>query len=325
MHISGNVRTFPLIRTALLAMLGLAGAFKGKNPMKNRKSILCVLGFVLTFMVAATAADAPRLTFRFTTIEVPGAAQTLPRGVNQTGVIVGSYVDHRAVNHGFMLKGNTVTTIDDPKGTDSFCHNISFPGALAIVGSYTNSSGKAVGFLYKNRQFTDVPGPAGATGSFALGLNDSGEIVGSYLDAGGATHGFLLKGGAYKTLDVPGATATTATEINKNGFIVLYWTDSKGVEKSSLYNGSTYKTIDVPGATGSLVFGLSNNQDVVYEWIDAKNRRHGALLTNGAYYKFDFPRSFQTYGSGINDHQLIVGAYQAARGGPFQGFKATYK
>ena len=57
--------------------------------MKNCKSILCVvLGFALACAVAATAGDAPKLTFTFTKANVPGAMQTGPSGINNAGVMV---------------------------------------------------------------------------------------------------------------------------------------------------------------------------------------------------------------------------------------------
>jgi uncharacterized membrane protein len=66
----------------------------------------------------------------------------------------------------------------------------------------------------------DVPG---ATGTYAWGINNSGQIVGGY-SAGGRGHGFLLDvDGSYTTLDVPGATSTDAYGINDAGQIVGSW------------------------------------------------------------------------------------------------------
>jgi len=46
--------------------------------MRTCKSLLLVLGIVLGFMLAATAAHAPSLTFKFTKVNVPGAIATAP-------------------------------------------------------------------------------------------------------------------------------------------------------------------------------------------------------------------------------------------------------
>jgi hypothetical protein len=297
--------------------------------MKNCKSLLCVLGVVLVFTLATTAADAPKLSFTFATANVPGAAQTFPGGVNNAGVTVGEYVDTAGAIHGYILKGKKATTLDDPKGVGTTGgNNLNPNGAISVVGLYTNSAGNSVGFLYKNGKYTDIPGPKAAVSASASAINDSGAIVGDYVDSAGVTHGFLLKGKKYTTLDVPGANGLTiATGINKGGWICLYWADSAGAIESSLTknSGKTYKTINVPGAPSSVALDLDAAGDVSYEWIDSGGLGHGALLHAGKYYKFDHPKSVQTYGGGINDKNTITGGFQATSGGPFSGYKAVYK
>src|SRR5580692_7352881 len=200
-----------------------------RADMKNSKvTASVVVGIVLASIVAATAADTPPLTFKFTTTNVAGAIQTTPAGVNNAGMSVGQYEDRSKVFHGYLLDGKKLTTLDDPKGTNTVCANLNPNGAIAIVGAYINSKGNSVGFLHKEGRFTDIPGPAGATASAAYGINDTGTIVGFYTDSSGATHGFLLRGETYTTLDVPGASSTVALGINNKGSIVLFWVNSKG-------------------------------------------------------------------------------------------------
>jgi hypothetical protein len=136
-----------------------------------------------------------------------------------------------------------------------------------------------------------------------------------------------LKGKKYTTLDVPGATATVATGINTAGWMCLYWVDSAGAVESSVTknNGKTYKKINVPGAANSYSLDLDAAGDVTYQWLDSAGSSHGALLHGGKYFKFDYPKAVFTYGGGINDKSTIAGGYQATSGGPFGGFKATYK
>jgi uncharacterized membrane protein len=298
--------------------------------MKNTKSILCVLCFVLLFMAAASAADAPPLTFTFTKANVPGAIATNPGGVNNAGVSVGLYTDKSSVSHGYILNGKKLTTLDDPKakaGTTAGS-NIQYNGT-AVVGSYVNSSGASVGFLYKGGKFTDITGPAGGTAAAANAINDKGWIAGNYTDSAGVEHGFLLKGKTYTTLDVPGATASVATGVNNKGNVVLFGILSSGGLEASLYNGKTYKSINVPGAgpTGSEPLDINNENDVVFAWFDSKKTPlfHGALLHGGKYYKFDYPKAVQTYAGGLNDKSTLIGGYEAKSGGPFSGYKATFK
>jgi hypothetical protein len=303
--------------------------------MKYYKSITFILAFVLLFAVAAaTAADAPKLNFKFTKNNVPGAQQTNPDGINNAGVTVGTYFDKNNVQHGYILNGRNVTTLDDPNGSDTWACGLPYNGKSPVVGYYTNSTGALVGFRYddKTKQYTDIPGPTGAVASAAFGINDKEEIVGAYEDSGYVWHGFLLKGTNYTTLDPPGATSQIQADgINNKGYIVLAWLDSSGVYHSSLYypKTKTYKTIDVPGAKYSFVGHISNGGDVVYQWWDSNGVWHGALCTmcdsNGRkYYKFDYPKAHQTYGWGINDKHTISGGYYPSDNYPVLGYKATY-
>jgi uncharacterized membrane protein len=294
--------------------------------MRNFKLLRGLSGFVLLFTVAvATASDAPKLTFKFTTVNVPGAVQTFPGGVNNAGVMVGEYIDQSQVAHGYIRSGKKLTPVDHPQSVGTSCTNLPLNGTIAVVGFYITTLGNSVGFLYKNGTFTDIPGPAGATASAAFGINDTEAIVGDYTDSSGATHGFMLKGTTYTTLDVPGGLSTVAYGIDNKGNILLSWEDSKFTFKASLYNGKTYKAINVPGAAHSIAYDLNSAGDVVYQWFDASGTSHGALLVAGKYYKFAYPKALFTYGSGINDKSTIVGVYETNTSGPSSGFKATFK
>lgn len=294
--------------------------------MKTCKSIACLLGFLLAFMFAATAAEAPKLTFKFTRNNVPGALVTTPSGVNDAGVTVGQYEDSSNVYHGYILDGKKLTTVDVPGGTSTSCNNLPAKDPIVVVGDWSNPLGNEEGFLYKAGKFTIISGPKGSTGAAANGINDAGEIVGNYYDSVGNEHGFLLKGKKYKTLDVPGALTTVAAGINDKGNIVLYWEDGAHVIESSLYNGKTYKTINVPGAGQSWATDINNAGDVIYGWeVGPPGPYHGALFHSGEYYELDYPNSVYTFGFGINDRQVVTGFYQVSAGGPYHGFKAAYK
>ena len=213
--------------------------------MRHARLRRCLM--VLALLSVAAAAETPTLTFKFKTIKVKGAQTTAIYGVNNAGTMVGSYVDSSGVRHGFSLSGGKVSTLDDPKGTDTYCFAINKAGA--IVGYYATSSHTAQAFLLQKGKFRDI-GPAGSSGSQALGINDYGDINGNFGDAKGS-HGFLLKAGHYRTLDVPGAQDTLGGGINNAGLMTEVWLDSSFSSESSLYNGKSYKKINVPGEPNS--------------------------------------------------------------------------
>ena len=159
--------------------------------MKNCKPVLRVLAGALTFACTATAADAPKLTFKFTTINVKGSQSTNTFAINNEGVMVGIYIDSSGILHGLKLVGGKATNIDDPKATQgTYCYGINSSGA--IVGAYGTSGGGSQGFLYQGGKFTDV-GPAGSPYSEARGITDKGEIVGNYIDSSGVEVGFPVE------------------------------------------------------------------------------------------------------------------------------------
>jgi probable HAF family extracellular repeat protein len=296
--------------------------------MKQSKSILCALGLLLVCVCLATAADAPTITFKFKTVKIPGSTSTEPGGINNAGDSVGFYVDSAGADHGYILSGKKVTTLDDPNATAGTTEgsNLNPDGAISVVGFYTSSkTGNPVGFVYKGGKFKDIVGPKGAVAVYGAAINDSGAIVGYYTDSSGVYHGYLLKNGKYTTLNVPGAADTFATGINTSGSISFYWVNSSsGVYESSVLTGKTYKTVNVPGASDSFALDLNTAGDVTYEWEDSNGAIHGALLHAAKYYKFNYPKAADTYGGGINDKSEIVGGYASSGSGPWSAFQASY-
>ncbi len=296
---------------------------------KYTRVILSTLAIALVTTLTVTAADAPKLTFKFTKASVPGAIQTYPGGINNAGVMVGQYYDSAGHYHGYLLNGKKLTELDDPEGKPGTtgANGLNPNGAISVVGYYTRSSdGIQAAFLYKNGKYTTIPAPKAYRGLNPLSINDSGTIVGVYNDSNGLARPFLLKGKKYKTLNIPGARFGFATGINNAGWIVLWWSDANGHVEGSLTKnyGKTYKTINVPGATDSYPGGVNSAGDIIFEWHDSSGIAHGALLQGGKYYKFNYPKAVSSYANGINDENTVIGGYKLSTNGPNAGFKATY-
>jgi len=100
--------------------------------MRTKNNFVLMLGFVLVFMIATNAASAPTLTFKFTTVNVPGAIATVLGGINDAGVIVGQYEDKKDVVHCFMLAGSKVTTINHPNAVSDGCIHINSAESVAF-------------------------------------------------------------------------------------------------------------------------------------------------------------------------------------------------
>jgi probable HAF family extracellular repeat protein len=188
----------------------------------------------------------------FTMIDVPGATGTEANGINSAGQIVGIFRDATGT-HGFLKDGDTFTTLNYPGAADTLAYGINDSGQIVGVfnaggqghgflytaGSFTttpllgtgiNDSGQIVGtggnssLLYSDGNLTIIHYP-GSIATYAIGINNSGEIAG-WFSGSGAGRGFLDTGGTFTSIDVPGANnGTYAQGINDSGQIVGYFVD----------------------------------------------------------------------------------------------------
>jgi len=74
--------------------------------------LLCIL--ILSAVALLANARVPGPSFRFTSIDFPGAVLTQPQGINPGGEIVGLYKDTAGKQHGFLLSSGQFTSIDYP-------------------------------------------------------------------------------------------------------------------------------------------------------------------------------------------------------------------
>ncbi len=171
-----------------------------------------------------------------TTIDVPGARFTNPMGINDSGQIVGRYCDQCffGIAKGFLYSGGTFQTIPNapgalPGATDAEGIN----NAGQIVGAFETGDGRVHGYLLSGGAFTTIDFP-GALGTYAFGINKSGQVVGMalYVSPTFFVHGFLFSGGTFTIIDPPGAVqipyqdTTAAMGINDSGQIVGFYKDS---------------------------------------------------------------------------------------------------
>src|SRR5437588_149555 len=159
----------------------------------------------------------------------------------------------------------TFSTFNDPlangsKGTIAFGIN----NSSQIVGSYSDSSLSAHGFLLSGSTYSTVDDPLATGFTQALGINSAGQIVGVYSTATG-NHGFLYSpnGGTYTTLDDPLATnGTQAFGINDMGQIVGTYDTSTGTH-AFIYSGGVFTTVDDPVNGNTLAHGINNSGQIV--------------------------------------------------------------
>jgi len=260
--------------------------------------------------------------FVITPIDYAATSAVYPSGINNDGLIVGSYDDAvRSNPRGFVDIGGSFTPVDFPGATGGTeVHGVSGSGSLA--GNYMNAATVTYGFIKTGENFTLVSYP-GAAATYALGINNSGAVAGYYIDATAnhSHHGFLYAGGNFTLIEYPGGFETEAHGINNSGSIVGTYVNLTGTIHSFLHTGGNFTPFDVPEAVHTWAYGINNSGDIAGYYTDAMNRTHGFFYSTGNFTNIDVLGASATYPLGINDSGKIVGHYTS--GASTHGFLAT--
>ena len=165
----------------------------------------------------------------------------------------------------------------------------------------------------------DVPG---STGTVAMDVNASDEVVGQFTKDG-LTHGFLWQNGVFTTIDYPGASLTVAAGINSDGDIVgSYALPNAPTERHGyVLRSGEFTTIDPEGSRFTNALGISPQGDVVGRWCASppcgrpgSGPYHGFLWRDGTMTTFDVPGSVETNAWKINPEGEVIGGFRYADG-----------
>jgi uncharacterized membrane protein len=287
--------------------------------------------YLATLLLLFLTANVPThaTTYSFTTIDVPGATNTVPTDVNEASQVVGWFTPGF---QGFMDSGGSISTINVPNASQTQVFGINNAGQIA--GSFSDMAGMTHGFLRTGSTFSTVDVP-GAQATSVFGIANTGEVVGGFRDATG-THGFTRVGTTFTALNVPGASLTVVTGVNDGGQVVGLFTDVAGTH-GFLSTAGTATPINVPGAVSTgfqalgIVFGLGINNagDVAGVFEDTNGQGHGFVKTGSLFTTLDVPGASQTTAWGINEAGQVVGTFGRLMLGPgstgvgAQGFLAS--
>jgi len=202
-----------------------------------------------------------------------------------------------------------------------------------ITGWYVDTSGVVRGYERSSRgKFTALDVPfTGATGTYPISINNSGEIVGAWTDSDGNSHGFTLIAGTYTSFDYPGGTQTEADDVNSAGDIVGQCYDASGAGIGFLLSGGTFTPIEYPGAAGTYALGINDSGVIVGDYCptaatECPITSEGLqvfLLSGGVYTTISIlPGEVYADAADINNNGVIVGYYEDAAG-LFGSFMAT--
>jgi uncharacterized membrane protein len=244
-----------------------------------------------------------KLTYSFTTIDVPSSSSVSATGINDGGQVVGYYVDPvRNQALGFIFRDGhfAATGIADP-GTGGFQ-----PVDINNFGQLLGYSGEH-SVLYSHGTFSDLQLKFHSTAS---GFNDLGQIVGQ-LSFSHGVGSFVYSNGNYTDVRVPGAFRTLVADINDRGVIVGTYGDHPAPPYTHGFvdTGGKYVTVDVPGAISTSISDINNLGQLVGSFVDAAGHGHGYVDVKGRFTTIDVPTSTYTQVTGINDFGQIVGSF----------------
>jgi uncharacterized membrane protein len=157
---------------------------------------------------------------KFTDIPGPaGAKNSAANGINDKGVIVGSYQDSKG-SHGFRLTGSTYKTLNVPGATATFAAGINNKGHIVLYWQDKMDNSESSIWNGKTYKTIDVPG---ATNTMAMDLDNADDVVFQWFDSLYHPHGALLHGGKYYTIDHPQSMGTYGMGINDKSVVVGFY------------------------------------------------------------------------------------------------------
>jgi len=285
--------------------------------------LIATVSFGLLLSSALFATD-----YRYTKIDVPNASQTIARGINARGDIIGSYTDADGAGHDFLFHNGVYTNIDYPGGAGT---------ALAInargdIAGVLDDADGAHGFLFRDGKLTKIDYP-GASGTRAFGINNSGDITGQYTTKFGVVFGFILSDGVFHKIRVPDTDLTSLRGAEDNGRVmtgdVVVSADSS-IHAFVRRKPGVIQLLDPPGTIFPCSRGRGINERggvvgafaIVNTPDECHRPNHGFVFRQGAYDVIDPPGSLDTFVFGLNDDGLVVGVF-TDKNGALHGFKAT--
>jgi len=284
------------------------------------RSWLWQLVLALYVASALPAAAADRQT---TSIEFPGAANTVVYAVNNARQYVGFARVAGGSSHAVFFDGQRFEWLDPngPVGTAARSYAYSINDLGEIAGGLEDTAGIWRGYVRRADGAIELIEFPGAAGTEAYGINHAGHVIGVYFDAAGATHAFTWRQGVYANADLAGAAVTVPLSINDRDQIVgeaVVTEGTLGYGYMQLPHGRV-RWFSAPGAAPEQTFFISiNNQRTVLCSYEDKEGAWFNFIQRGRQVEtFDLPAGFGssfTSAQTINDHEDIVGYYVDAAG-----------
>ena len=288
------------------------------NATKTWLAALCMAMFGL-MLTARVAADSDP---KFTTIDYPGATQTIAYGINPAGDVVGEYRDTLG-QHGFVLRNGEFSSFDYPGSAGTMGWGINPRGD--IVGQYwlcEDNIWTIHGFLLRDGNFYPIDVP-GQPNTMPVKISPEGTIVGCY-HFGTPVGGTIMDTMYGFVMDATGVTShpmyrSMNNGVNSAGDVVgNYYSPTTGrAEQSYLIRDGVMTWFQFPGSLATLAWDISPNGTIVgfhRTSLTGANQFHGFVMEDGEMTSFDVPAATATRAYGVSATGDIVGSYVVGTG-----------
>lgn len=205
---------------------------------------------------------------QYTTIDYPGAYYTSPRGINDSGQIVGTAY-YGSGGSGFVLTNGQFSTFAYP-GTNVVTTGTGINDSGIIVGHYNGPPDwRQHGFVLLQGTFTTIDAPD-ALHTGAWGINDAGTVAGWATGTDWSTYSYTWTGGTATVLDpFPGSYATEVWGINSAGQIVgNYATFGFPYYSGFKLKSEQYSTPKCPGSSWPQMYAINDAGAMVGSYYD---------------------------------------------------------
>lgn len=238
--------------------------------------------------------------------------ETSVSGINNAGIIVGSYTDATG-SHGFTLHNGAYVSFDHPAGlgTTQF---IAINSSGSILGRYSDANSPFNNFIYSNGVFNPVGSHPGGS-SVALGLADDGSIIGNYGSAG-----YIYSNGVYTSISNPLSAGgqTVVLGISTSGEVVgSYNLFNTPFHYSFTYAGGVFTPLpEPPGAMAgnTIARAINSHSEIVGHYRSAGFHPHAFFFDGSTFVNIDDLSHMDVTPLGMNDHGDIVGYYYNQKG-----------
>ena len=288
-----------------------------RDRFKAIRSLVFIGLFAISLM-ASTAVQASGSSYSLTDLgTLSGDTKSVGFGLNDGGQAVGDSSNPTAAIATLFSNGKAVNL-------GSLGGDVSLATSINSVGQITGRStipGETQfhAFLYSSGVMKDINSASlFPAGTYAYGINKSGQVVGQGLVTSSNFHAFLYSGGQMIDLGtLPGGSQASANAINdvgqvvgtSDGVIVTSKKTTQYISDAFLYANGQLIDLGTPaGSYASQANAINSSGQIVGVIYISGLPSHAALYSNGVWTDLGaFPGASGTKATGINSVGQIVG------------------